>query len=245
MKSSRCISLLLVIAFFIVGCEPATPSVISTQTEPRIPSLTVSPSATGTISTAPTVLSPPLMSMNAVVSTITAPNYLKVCKELNPSSINDQVGYKGIIPGSTTSLEVKNLLGDPISKSILIIDQWAYAGYGISFENDTVIEIDILIDQDFLIPLSAIIKKYGCPQAIFAYDPKEEQTGELGMTSLVYNNIGIEFNFYRFPISMSDNPGEVYLYEAESMEEYLEQDNGIFTESNIIKLVSWDEAVIK
>jgi hypothetical protein len=183
--------------------------------------------------------------MNAVASTITAPNYLKVCKELNPSSLNDQVGYKGIIPGSTTSLEVKNLLGDPISKSTLIIDQWAYAGYGISFENDTVIEIDILIDQDFLIPLSAIIKKYGCPQAIFAYDSKEEQTGELGMTSLVYSNIGIEFNFYRFPISMSDNPGEAYVYEAGSLEEYLERDDGIFTGSNMVKLVSWDEAVIK
>jgi hypothetical protein len=115
MKSLFCMYLLLVITFFIYGCEPATPSAISTQTESRIPSLTVFPSAIGSISTSTETLTPTSQTPTpTLMLTPPIPLGSEEAKATIRASLHEPVDcaapcFWGIVPGRTTLGEAWNI----------------------------------------------------------------------------------------------------------------------------------------
>jgi len=191
----------------------------------------------------PTLLLPPV-SVDEVKASVVDPNYMKGCREINSSDSERQVSYKGIIPGSATSIEVKNQVGDPLKKSSLI-DQWIYDGFSIVFENEIVTSIYIQVDSEFNSTLFDIIIKYGCPDVIFAYDVREEKAGVLGEVSFVYYRIGANFRILNYPVNLLDKAEFVEFFPARSLDEYLTGIEETLGFPNTVKLVSWDEAVAK
>ncbi len=110
MKSLRYIYLLMVISFFIYGCEPAIPSTISTQTESRVLSPTVFPSAYGPLPTHTKTLTP------TATLTLTPPIPLgsKEARATIQALLREPVDcaapcFWGITPGRTTFGESENI----------------------------------------------------------------------------------------------------------------------------------------
>lgn len=150
------------------------------------------------------------------------PDYMLDCKSSYPTSYTNQLSYNGIVVGKTTKQEIEELLGSPSAKKQSLIEVWTYeGGPGLVFDNSIVKSIWIYEDPAVLLPPEQFVEKYGCPDIILAYDLDEHPTGQLGMTSFVYHNMGFEINYYMFPVLVNHKPDFVVFEKQESLIEYL------------------------
>jgi len=231
----------LAIILFLFACSPThTPSITETIELTATNSPAVSETVTFTTTPLPTV------DVNTIESLVLDPDYLKGCHELNPTPYKEQASYKGIFPGKTTSIEVKQLIGEPIK--IYEKDAWwVYDDYAVVFDGEIVSEMRVPVVPS----LYEMIKKYGCPEAIFAFhltedNPAADEPGTLGMVRFVYPAIGLEFEIYNYPAQLSDENYVVYYYVPKSLHDYIYDKTfrkELLETPGIIKLVTWDEAV--
>lgn len=209
--------------FLLFGCIPTTQAVTSTS------------------ETTPTTL-----YVEDIFKLLTTTEYLKECKSIYLNNLTNQVSYKGVLPEKSTKQDVENLLGPPLNTKEGLIETWEYNDeLGIVFEDTFVKSIWIHNDVDVMLPLEQIVENYGCPNIVIAYDLSEHPTGNAGMTSFVYHNIGLEVNYYSFPVNIDQKPDQIIFEKKETLSEYLERMKDVLEISGKAMFTSWDQTITK
>lgn len=232
LKSKRYFQLFIstVVVLILLGCiSPNNPQPESTQTLANVNSVPPTPYPTP-------------LRMEDAYATASEPNYLLECLNISTKQSTKPIGYKGIIPGQTSANDVRNLVGNPLYITD-ILHEWTYAGFNIDFKKDTVSWISVFADVNLMTPLKVVLKKYGCPEIIIAFDPNEDDMGVLGGTSFIYPSGGVEFQFFNYPVSLNEISSGVNFFVASSLYEYLKDRSVPF--GGTVQIVTWEEAVIK
>jgi len=171
-------------------------------------------------------------------------NYMQECISVYPNKISDQASYKGIFPGISSEQDVENSLGVPVSKNNAFIQSWEYKGDPVVvFEDEQVESIWVYKDTNIILPLRQFVSNYGCPDLIIAYDTNQHPVSEYAMSSLIYLTLGLEINFYTFPVKLEQKPDFVIFLQQESMMEYLIRMRDTLEMPNKAKPVTWDEVI--
>jgi hypothetical protein len=170
---------LLVITFLIVGCGPATPSAISTQTESRVLSPTVFPSAYSPLPTHTKTLTP------TATLTLTPPIPLgsEEAQATIQALLREPVDcaapcFWGIVPGRTTLGEARNIFTQlGILYSNTTYTNPAYKGGRLTTaEYDFFVEITLVMRDDVVTNLQVGInpeeQKVSIPREWQAYSPE-------------------------------------------------------------------------
>jgi len=212
-----------ILFFLLFGCTPTTQAVRPTP-EPT----------------------PTIVYIEDVFKLLTTSEYLKECKSIYSKHPTNQISYKGILPEKSTKQDVENFLGPPLDIKEGLIETWEYNDeLGIVFEDSFVKSIWIHNDTDVLLPLEQIVESYGCPDIVIAYDLNEHPSGNAGMTSFVYHNIGLEINYYSFPVNIDQKPDQIIFEKKETLSEYLERMKDVLEIPNKTIFPSWYKTVIK
>ena len=181
--------------------------------------------------------------VNVAQTLMADPQSMQDCKTVSSQIRNGQMDYRKIIPGQTMSQKVEELLGKPEEVSTSKGEKWFYDGYLISFRNKMVDSIYVDNDPKILVQLNTIITNNGCPDLIMALDIKEEPTGGYEATQIIYLELGVEYFFGAFPISLSSIPEFASFAEHQTLEKYF-QKSGLTNLSPAAGIpVSWDQAV--
>ena len=204
----------------------------------------------------PTSLSPTLhptatLSSNITLSPVMVASTLIADKDYNtgcPSyadspSQPDQLGYRGIYPGQTMD-QVLEAFGMPMDKTkIMGMDIWSYDKVGIHFIDDKIKIMYVEGDEALLVSVNGIVQNYGCPNLIYINDSKEEPTGDYDVTTFVYYDLGVEFLFYKYPLSTTDIPSSATFFVITTLKNYMESSGWAENHPDAGRLVPWAETV--
>lgn len=220
---------LLILLLGLVACEPSPTPAGATAT-PR---------------------SPTALTNEAVETLVASPSYVADCRSLSTTVRSGQMSYRGVVPGQSTYDDVTRLLGNPATKEP-IYDEWLYDdGVNVTFSNEAVPVVETIdvysgsgLDQ-MSAPLGAVVKDYGCPELIYAYDTAiDNLSGNYTITVFAYPSMGIEFQIPNYPVSLTARPDEIYFFGSDSLSNYLSKHQGILSPNKAI-ILSWDQAVVK
>lgn len=202
-------AILLAIVYIVSGCAPQNSESVnihSTRTEVPNPS--------------------PVLDKNRFVDALTNENYLVECKTKYPPVHNEQVDYRGILPGKTSVSDLPVIIGDPQKRTIITddVEEWIYGNfdenlyYFVYTKNNLVDFISIENDFTLIQSLQSLLKTYGCPELIVATTKEPDYSNEsvstpidptYGAVYFEYITAGISFGFDGYPVSLSDFPVNV------------------------------------
>lgn len=224
------IKLLLVVITLIVGFS----SCISTKRTVESPTLvgkfsSETPSLSAT-STAKATSEPPVKRFYRIVSDA---DYLQDCRSQYPPLSREQIGFRDIYPGKTTSAQILERLGNPRSHEVTVdgYEEWRYYddnltfAYSIHTKKDVTDFVTVEVDRETLLPLKDILNKYGCPDLIIATELDSSPVAEkpnYNKTFFIYYTAGIEIRFEGYPVSYSDSASIVNFISPLPLKKYLE-----------------------
>lgn len=183
-------------------------------------------------------------SVTSLVQTsVSNMNYLKECKTINHNKFTEQIPYQDILPGKTNESELETLLGAP-DKVSKIKDRtnWVYGNVGLLIEKGTVTYVLVPVEQTSELTLEQLVLKYGCPDLILAVNSTEDQVG-YGGVRFIYHFAGMEVDFAKYPVSLSDKPATISYFPSMDLQEYLNKNSWGTMTIQSGKPVEWTEAV--
>lgn len=227
--------LLIVIVFALPAC-------LSKQN--NITQITPTPREPASVTRLPTI---------SVYEYISDPNSKKECLKINSSTITSQANFNEIYPGTTSAIDVKNLLGEPSQ----ITDGgnetgWYYDNnpqefFSIIIVGNIVNRINI---DNFNLThptLKEIVENFGCPDVITLVDTSEHSSGNYNRAVFRYPEIGIEFWFEygdENKVALTNVPNEIRYIVPIKLVEYLKSSEPFLAiDSPFIKPVYWNEVV--
>ena len=175
--------------------------------------------------------------------TVSDKDYLKNCRSQYPLVSNQQIGFRDVYPGKTTSEEVLENLGQPNERSTVgEYQDWLYSDDNLTFSYHILIKENIVdsaiveTDMAILLPLKDILTEYGCPDLIIAteLDPSSvAETPSYNTTFFIYHTSGIQIRFEGFPASPSSLASIVSYVKPLALRDFLEDDyeNGFLVNS--------------
>jgi hypothetical protein len=203
----------------------------------------------------PTPTSPPPLTLEALETAVASPGYLGGCRSLSNTLLTNQISYKGVVPGLSTHDDVTNLLGEADRKA-QTDDTWIYDdGVSILFSRNAgepVVDVIDVYDVDngtvlaqMSEPLSEMVKEFGCPEIVYAYDPAiDNRSGRYDVTVFAYPTIGIELKIPHYPVSLNSKPDEIFIFASKSVSDYLSERQWILDPDTAV-VPSWDQAVLR
>jgi len=156
-------------------------------------------------------------------------DFLGLCNDVSTLVPGSQEGYKNIFPGVTLREDVKGLIGQPdeISKFesgtwVKGMESWVYADFGIWMNPNTGKVDSINVNNPPKeTTIYDVVKKYGCPNFVYALNQNEEFYGYYSSTILIYSAFGIRFDFNEFPMTRNSKLNSIIYYDPEKGEEIL------------------------
>lgn len=176
---------------------------------------------------------------------IPASDHMAGCTGINPINLQrGQVGYRGVFPGLTTTIEVENLLGRPISDTVEFGKRvWFYEDYAdivIYFDSHNIVSHILLgIDPEkgSIMDLESVIENYGCPSAIYKFVDLDGA----GFTGMVYKELGLAFRFGYPPLTLHSVSTLVLYFKPTTLDDFLYNYNWFISTDRWP--ISWDEMV--
>jgi hypothetical protein len=181
---------------------------------------------------------------------------LKDCKLRYPPAFDQQVGFHKVYPGITTENAIIDQLGESDEKfeankgkHYFYFDQSTNHAYSYFIIDNLVVDIDIISDSEFLIPLQNIFEKFGCPDlfvAVAAGNDMRNYSQNYNQIFLVYLDAGIRIRFDGYPMNYSETPSLVSFVKPNSLNDFLVLESDLstgFLVSNSSVPVSFSEAV--
>lgn len=178
--------------------------------------------------------------------------YLQDCRDIYSTANYQQIGYRDIYPGKTTIDQVAKIYGQSRKYSFdKTYEEWIIDGpnqnllYTVSASNNLVDYVFVRTDQEILLSLKELLKKFGCPEVIIAVELEpsiDTSTFVYNTTFFVYLTNGIEIRFEGFPVSYS-SPASIITFERPyDLEEYL---TNVSFSVEAASPVTLDEAVVE
>lgn len=166
---------------------------------------------------------------------ILSSDYMMGCKTLNATSLEEQVGFRGVYIGRTYKTNVIKIFGAPISMSTDIngVETLVYDGFQVALKNQVTVSIN---DNSQQYILKNAILEYGCPDLILTGLNPEN----LPITMVVYLKLGIFMDTFESPLTLQSDLYLTY-FEPNTLEQFLS--SGFVKYISDIRVVSWDEAV--
>ncbi|HSH02917.1 MAG TPA: hypothetical protein VLL52_10395 [Anaerolineae bacterium] len=149
----------------------------------------------------------------------------------NCTKMDEQAGYKNVLPGITDSDELRDKMGEP---DIIITSEEANgytAEFGETVDYDNWIMVNgetVWVQDDIVIfiavtqnqQLADIVERYGCPQAMYAIELGEHATDAYNTTIILYPSLGLRVDIKGTPPVLSSTDYITYYFEPVSLEEY-------------------------
>ena len=225
------LNLLLLIVAIIVASSSCTSAKRNLESPTSTVVLSSETSSLSATSVPKATSEHPIERFYRIVSDI---DYLEDCRNQYPSVSHQQIGFRDIYPGKTTSDQIFERLGQPRLHDVTIdgYEEWRYYDDNLSFaysihtKEDIVDFVTVEVDRETLLPLKDILNNYGCPDLIIASEldpPPFAETPNYNKTFFIYHTAGIEIRFEGYPVSYSDSAFIVNLIKPLSLRDYLEK----------------------